>query len=119
MQKVVELHSLSANAVDGPEWVKCQALVYAWCGERNRALEQLARLENLPASPSLGHLKFSPKWMICAATRASKDRGRHRCPAQDRVGTRTIGTSPKEILKLFSVVLERTDGDEILPNQKP
>jgi hypothetical protein len=72
MQKVVELHSLSANAVDGPEWVKCQALVYAWCGERNRALEQLARLENLPASPSLGHLKFSPKWMICAATRASK-----------------------------------------------
>ena len=39
MQKVVELHSLSANAVDGPEWVKCQALVYAWCGERNRALE--------------------------------------------------------------------------------
>ena len=62
MQKVVELHPLSANAVDGPEWVKMQALVYAWCGEHNRALEQLARLENLPAGPSLGHLKFSPKW---------------------------------------------------------
>ena len=62
MQKVVELHPLSANAVDGPEWVKCQALVYAWCGEHNRALEQLATLENLPAGPSLGDLKFSPKW---------------------------------------------------------
>jgi hypothetical protein len=62
MQKVLELHPLSANAVDGPEWVKCQALVYAWCGEHNRALEQLATLENLPAGPSLGDLKFSPKW---------------------------------------------------------
>ena len=39
-----------------------RALVYAWCGEHNRALEQLATLENLPAGPSLGDLKFSPKW---------------------------------------------------------
>ena len=62
MQKVVELHPLSADAVDGPAWVLWQALVYAWCGERNRALERLARLENLPAGPSLGQLKFSPKW---------------------------------------------------------
>ena len=62
MQKVVELHPVSGNALDGPELVKYQALVYAWCGERNRALEQLATLQNRPAGPSLGDLKFSPKW---------------------------------------------------------
>jgi serine/threonine-protein kinase len=62
MQKVLELHPVSGNAMDGPELVKYQALVYAWCGERDRALEQLATLENLPAGPSFGDLKFSPKW---------------------------------------------------------
>src|SRR5438034_5969283 len=35
-----------------------------------------------------------------------------------RVGPRTIATPPKEILKLSAAVLERTDGNEILPNQK-
>ena len=46
----------------GPSWVEWQALVYAWCGERDGALEQLARLEKLRASSSPGHLQFSPKW---------------------------------------------------------
>ena len=62
MQKVVDLHPLSADALNGPDWVQSQALVYAWCGERDRALEQLAKLDNLPAGPSLGDLKFSPDW---------------------------------------------------------
>ncbi len=57
-----ELHPLSADAVDGLAWVLWQALVYAWCGDRSRALEQLARLEKLRASSSPGHLQFSPKW---------------------------------------------------------
>ena len=67
-----EFHPLSADAVDGPAWVLWQALVYAWCGDRSRALEQLARLEKLRASSSPGHLSLVQSGMICAATRASK-----------------------------------------------
>jgi hypothetical protein len=41
------------------------ALVYAWTGERDRALEQLeivARIPAGPAGPTYGDLKFNPCW---------------------------------------------------------
>jgi hypothetical protein len=38
------------------------ALVYAWTGERDRALEQLEIVATVPAGPTYGDLRFDPCW---------------------------------------------------------
>jgi predicted Zn-dependent protease len=38
------------------------ALVYAWTGERDRALEQFETVATIPAGPSYGDLKCNPCW---------------------------------------------------------
>jgi hypothetical protein len=37
-------------------------LVYAWTGERDRALEQLETVATIPAGPTYGDLRFNPCW---------------------------------------------------------
>ncbi len=44
------------------ELVANLALVYAWTGERDRALEQLEIVATIPAGPSYGDLRFNPCW---------------------------------------------------------
>jgi hypothetical protein len=41
-------------------WAANLAQVYAWTGERDRALEQLEIVATIPAGPSYGDLKFNP-----------------------------------------------------------
>ena len=59
------------------------AMVYAWTGERDRALEQLEIVATIPAGPSYGDLCFNPCWdslrgeprfdkIVAAAKAASK-----------------------------------------------
>jgi predicted Zn-dependent protease len=62
--KAVELLPIAADALDGPAVATNQALVYAWCGERDRALEQLATLAKIPSGPDPGDLKFNPAWDV-------------------------------------------------------
>jgi hypothetical protein len=38
------------------------ALVYAWTGEHDRAIDQLQILANSPAGPTYGDLRFNPCW---------------------------------------------------------
>jgi serine/threonine-protein kinase len=64
MRKAVELLPIAADAVDGPAVARTQALVYAWCGEGDRALEQLALIAKIPSGPDPGVLKFDPAWDI-------------------------------------------------------
>ncbi len=45
-----------------PEFVANLVLVYAWTGERDRALEQLEIVATIPAGPSYGDLRFNPCW---------------------------------------------------------
>ncbi|MEO5721098.1 MAG: protein kinase, partial [Chthoniobacterales bacterium] len=61
-QKAVDLDPIAENAVTGPEWVHRLALVYAWTGERDRAIEQLEILAKIPNGPSYGALRFDPQW---------------------------------------------------------
>jgi len=61
-RRAVELLPISRDAVEGPEFVKNLALVYAWAGERDRAIEQLLALVKLPIGPTVGELKFDPIW---------------------------------------------------------
>ncbi len=46
----------------GPKWVMNLALVYAWTGERDRALEQLERVATIPNGPTYGDLLLNPCW---------------------------------------------------------
>jgi TolB-like protein/tRNA A-37 threonylcarbamoyl transferase component Bud32/Tfp pilus assembly protein PilF len=61
-KEAVALRPLTRDAMDGPMLTTSLALVYAWTGERDLALEQLETLAKIPAGPSYGDLALNPKW---------------------------------------------------------
>ena len=61
-KRAVELVPLSHNALDAPAQILVLAEVYAQLGESEAALEQLAKVVQLPAGPDYGRLKFDPVW---------------------------------------------------------
>ena len=52
----------AALAIHGPFYVTNLALIYAWVGEKDLALEQLAISAKIPAGVTYGELKLSPFW---------------------------------------------------------
>jgi eukaryotic-like serine/threonine-protein kinase len=59
----VDLKPIAKDAYWGPALVTNLALVYAWTGERDRALEQLEEVVTLPGlGPTYGDLRFNPCW---------------------------------------------------------
>jgi tetratricopeptide (TPR) repeat protein len=83
-RRAVEMMPIAKGAVEGPIWVANLALVYAWTGERDRALEQLEIVATLPGwGPTYGDLRFNLCWddlrgdprfekIVAAAKAASK-----------------------------------------------
>lgn len=61
-KEALALRPLAKDAMDGPMLVTCLAAVYAWTGERDLALEQLATVAKVPAGPSYGDLALNPRW---------------------------------------------------------
>ncbi len=61
-RRAVELLPIAKDSLNGPRIVTNLALVYAWTGERDLALEQLETVAKIPAGPSYGDLKFNPCW---------------------------------------------------------
>lgn len=81
--RAVELDPIAKDSLNGPTWVADLALVYAWTGERNRALDQLEIVATIPNGPTYGDLLLNPCWddlrgdkrfdkIIAAAKAASK-----------------------------------------------
>jgi TolB-like protein len=60
--RAVELMPSAKSSLYGPRAVTNLALVYAWTGERDRALEQLETVVKIPAGPTYGDLRFNPCW---------------------------------------------------------
>ncbi len=58
----VEIQPIAKDLVNGPTWVANLALVYAWTGERDRALEQLEIVATIPNGPTYGDLLLNPCW---------------------------------------------------------
>jgi tetratricopeptide (TPR) repeat protein len=62
----VELLPIDKDAVNGPTVVADLALVYAWTGERDLALEQLKKVATIPGTfetqVTYGDLRFNPRW---------------------------------------------------------
>jgi tetratricopeptide (TPR) repeat protein len=61
-RRAVDLVPIAKESYWGPGLVANLALVYAWTGERDRALEQLEIVATIPTGPSYGDLKFNPCW---------------------------------------------------------
>jgi TolB-like protein/thioredoxin-like negative regulator of GroEL len=61
-RRAVELCPVSRDAVDAPNYETMLALVYAWTGERDAALTQLAKVVRMPQGPNYGELRFNPAW---------------------------------------------------------
>ena len=53
---------LTDDALDGATILGLLAQTYAWTGEVNAAIDQLAFLAKIPNGPSFGSLKFDPMW---------------------------------------------------------
>jgi serine/threonine protein kinase/tetratricopeptide (TPR) repeat protein len=82
-QRAVDLTPIAKDPLERTYAVANLALVYAWTGERDRALEQLEIVAKIPAGPSYGDLRFNPCWdslrgdkrfdkIVAAAKAASK-----------------------------------------------
>jgi TolB-like protein/class 3 adenylate cyclase/Tfp pilus assembly protein PilF len=61
-RRAVELMPVSQNVIEGPLMIKYLALIYAWTGEKDRALKRLGEAARLPGYLSYGELRLHPKW---------------------------------------------------------
>ena len=86
-RQAVELMPIAKDSLNGPALVANLALVYAWTGEHDRALEQLEKVATLPGvwhdAVTYGDLLLNPCWdslrgdnrfdkIVAAAKAASK-----------------------------------------------
>ena len=58
----IELLPITKNSIDGGELMKYLAVIYAWCGEKDLALDQISATLRIPSSLSYGNLKLHPYW---------------------------------------------------------
>ena len=49
-ERAVELIAVSKNAIEGATLVRYMAVIYAWTGEKDRAIQRLAETTYLPGS---------------------------------------------------------------------
>ena len=62
-ERAVELMPVSKSAIEGPTLTRYLAVIYAWTGDKDRAIRLLAEAAKLPGSfLSYGHLRLHPFW---------------------------------------------------------
>ena len=62
-ERAVELMPVSKSAVEGPMLIQYLAVIYAWTGDKNHAIERLTGAAKLPGSHvTYGHLRLNPLW---------------------------------------------------------
>jgi tetratricopeptide (TPR) repeat protein len=61
-RRAVDLMPIATDSVEGPWLVRNLAMVYAWTGERDLAIEQLEIIAKIPGGPTYGGLRFDPTW---------------------------------------------------------
>jgi serine/threonine-protein kinase len=58
----IELLPITKDSIDGAEVMKYLGVIYAWCGEKDLAIEQIAATLRIPSTLSYGNLKLHPYW---------------------------------------------------------
>jgi TolB-like protein len=61
-QRALELLPVAKDAIDGALLVQHLAIIYAWCGNKDAALDQLETAAKLPGYLSYGQLRLHPYW---------------------------------------------------------
>jgi tetratricopeptide (TPR) repeat protein len=61
-RQAVELAPIAKDSTDGPNVLYNVALMYAWTGERDLAIEQLEIVSKIPNGPTYGVLRLDPVW---------------------------------------------------------
>ena len=61
-ERAVALAPVSKDAIDGADLILNLAVIYAWSGEKELALKQLAEAAQLPSSLNYGWLRLHPDW---------------------------------------------------------
>ena len=61
-RRAVELMPVSKDAIRGPLLIQYLAVIYAWTGEKDLALEQLSVAARMPGHLSYGYLRLHPYW---------------------------------------------------------
>jgi len=61
-RRAVELMPVSKDAIRGPLLIEYLAVIYAWSGEKDLALDQLSVAARIPSHLSYGHLRLHPNW---------------------------------------------------------
>ena len=61
-RRAVELTPLSKDSINGPIIMGFFAVICAWVGEKDLAIEQLTRALQLPGHLNYGGLRLSPSW---------------------------------------------------------
>ncbi|HWY50895.1 MAG TPA: FlgO family outer membrane protein [Chthoniobacterales bacterium] len=61
-RRACELLPVTKDAMDGPSYIINLATIYAWTGEKDLALEQLAIAAKIPSGITYGELKLYPQW---------------------------------------------------------
>ena len=61
-RRAVDLLPLTKDAIDGAYMITSLALIYAWCGEKKLATEQLEVATRIPSDLSYGQLRLHPQW---------------------------------------------------------
>ncbi len=60
--RAVELRPISSDAMDGATVLSNVAMINAWVGDVDSAIERLISLAKMPGGPCYGELKFDPAW---------------------------------------------------------
>jgi TolB-like protein/Tfp pilus assembly protein PilF len=61
-RRAAELLPVTKDAIIGAQLVQNLALIYAWTGEKDLAIKQLALATNIPGYLSYGELRLHPRW---------------------------------------------------------
>jgi TolB-like protein/class 3 adenylate cyclase/Flp pilus assembly protein TadD len=61
-RRAVELRPLSMDAVDGASVITTLAMIYAWVGDIDAAIQEVTRSATIPGGVDYGQLKFDPAW---------------------------------------------------------
>ena len=62
-ERAVELIPVSKSAIEGSVLIQYLAVIYAWTGDKDRAIERLAEAAKLPGSHvTYGYLRLHPLW---------------------------------------------------------
>ena len=61
-RRACELLPLSVDSWRGPTLIINLALIYAWTGDKDRAVEQLVTAAQVPNGAHYGELKPNPQW---------------------------------------------------------